>query len=249
MSDKRPKGFLSRVFGPVEDDHTSVYSSRDEDDDYTGEDDYADEADGESIEETGRSFTVERATEIIKHLPPEVPRSSAVRIVRQTLVAAGIDMNDLTRSTENREEKLSSEIELREGKIEDLRQRTDETVRDLERRIREAREDRDTGVAAEERRIATARDGLEDAERVRDFFDLQRGADPARPEMRGPLADNDYDDRADDRYQADDSLSEETQVIDRSSIENDDDTRIISRPEGLSDDRNARREGPGRNDY
>lgn len=223
MSDERPKGFLSRVFGPVEDDHTAVYSRYD-DDEYGDGNGAVDE----SIEETGRSFTVERAAEIIKHLPPEVPRSSAVRIVRQTLVAAGIDMEELTRSTENREEKLNAEIELREGKIEDLRQRTDETVREHERSIREAREDRDTGVAAEERRITTARDGLEDVERVRDFFDL--------------------DGENGDDYQ-DDSLTDETHVIDRSSLENDDDTRVIGWPsDGVSDDWDTRRE-PGRNDY
>lgn len=241
MSDERPKGFLSRVFGPVEDDHTSVYSNRDEE--FRDEDsEDIEEAGDEPIEETGRSFTVERAAEIIKHLPSEVPRSSAVRIVRQTLVAAGIDMDDLTRSTESREEKLDSEIERRQGKIADLRQRTDETVRDLERRIREIREDRDAGVATEERRISTARDGLEDVGRVREFFDLPKSSDASgQGATAGPLKDEDYSSN-------DDSVSDETQIIDRPSMENDDDTRIISRPEGL-DTRDGRRESPGGNNH
>ncbi|WP_119070229.1 hypothetical protein [Rubrobacter indicoceani] len=237
MSDDRPKGFLSRVFGPVEDDdHTSVYSGRDRED-YDDYDDY----DGEADEEPGAadgSFTVERAAEIIKHLPPEVPRSSAVRIVRQTLVAAGINMDDLTRSTLDREERLNSEISHREAKISDLRQRTDETVRDLERSIREAREDRDTGVAAEERRITTARTGLEDVERVRDFFDLP--LDPDEPSVA-----------------REDPVSDDTHVIDRASVENelDDDTRVIGRPEAseLEDDWNGtgrgRREDAGGSGY
>src|SRR3712207_7822541 len=47
--------------------------------------------------------TVERAAEIIKNLPPEVPRPAAVRIVRKTLEATGTDIADLMTSTRARE--------------------------------------------------------------------------------------------------------------------------------------------------
>ncbi|AHY45378.1 Hypothetical Protein RradSPS_0095 [Rubrobacter radiotolerans] len=235
MSDERPKGFLSRVFGPVEDDddRTAVYSSR--------ESGYGDEADDievvgdEPIEETGRSFTVERAAEIIKHLPPEVPRSSAVRIVRQTLVAAGIDMEDLARSTEDREDRLDAEIEQREERIEDLRQRTDEEVRELERRIREAREERDSGIAAEERRITTAKSSLEDVQRVRDFFDLPRGGGAQDGLGEADESDRDY------AAEGESGFSDETHVIDR-SFETDD-TTVIRRSDHSQSDWDTRSTG------
>ena len=87
------KGFFSRILGGGGDDETSVFSP---------------EALGRKESRRGRGgppppeeeqraqgFTVERAAEIIDDLPPEVPRDSAVRIVRGTLMAAGIQVEDL----------------------------------------------------------------------------------------------------------------------------------------------------------
>src|SRR3712207_2707079 len=102
MSEERPttrQGFLSRMFsGPEaeEEEGTAVYSV--EEVGLTEE---------EAVEPRG--FTVGRAAEVIRNLPPEVPRLSAVRIVRGTLEAAGIDVSDLATSTRARESKLNSE--------------------------------------------------------------------------------------------------------------------------------------------
>ncbi|MBA2693640.1 MAG: hypothetical protein H0U65_14310 [Rubrobacter sp.] len=228
MSEERPKGFLSRVFGPPdEEEHTSVYSS----DDFNEEYEYGEEEEGyeeERIEETSGSFTVERAAEIIKHLPPEVPRSSAVRIVRQTLVAAGINIEDLATSTRARDSKLNSEINLRRRRIKELQDKTENVVRDLEGQIRRAREARDTGISNEERRISTAEDGLEDIEHVRDFFGLPRNG-------------SEYDASAndDEGERTTSEAGDETQIIDRveegetsdaSDSENQDETRVIRGP-------------------
>ena len=106
------------------------------------------------------------------NLPPEVPRPAAVRIVRGTLEAAGINLDDLASSTRARESKLNSEIELSEGRIQELKEKTEEVIRSYEAEIRKAREARDFGISEEERKISTSRSGLEDVERVRDFFGL-----------------------------------------------------------------------------
>ncbi len=166
MNEERPttrQGFLSRMFSANdvnEEEGTAVYSA--EEVGVTGE---------ERVEPRG--LTVERAAGVIKNLPPEVPRSSAVRIVRGTLEAAGIDVADLATSTRTRESKLNSEIELSQNRIQELREQTEEVIRSYELEIRKAREARDSGISEEERKIAGARSGLEDVERVRDFFDLQ----------------------------------------------------------------------------
>jgi hypothetical protein len=220
MSEERPKGFLSRVFGPPEDEHTTVYSSDEfDEEEYEYEDEqYYEE---EEIEETGGSFTVERAAEIIKHLPPEVPRSSAVRIVRQTLVAAGINIEDLATSTRARDSKLNSEIDLRKKRIKELQDKTENVVRDLEAQIRRAREARDTGISNEERRISIAEDGLEDVERVRDFFGL-------------PGSESEYE--ASTEQESPPEVGEETQIINRVETgeeepqEAQDETRVIRGP-------------------
>ncbi|MGH3089891.1 MAG: hypothetical protein ACRDSJ_21635 [Rubrobacteraceae bacterium] len=176
------------------------------------------EEEEEPIEETQGTFTVERAAEIIKHLPPEVPRSSAVRIVRQTLVAAGINIEDLATSTRARDSKLNSEIELRQKRIKELQEKTDNVVRDLEGQIRRAREARDTGISNEERRITAAREGLEDVAHVRDFFGLPRG-------------DSEYEPSAQDEPPSE--ASDDTQIIERveeDKTQGEDDTRVIRGP-------------------
>lgn len=217
MSDERggQKGFFSRMFNaPEGDEETTIYSpeevwmsgSRDE----------------ETAEPRG-GFTVERAAEIINHLPSDVPRDSAVRIVRGTLQAAGIDIEDLGRSSRSRESKLNSEIDLSYERIEELKDKTDEVVQSLEEQIRKAREARDFGVGEEEDRISSCRSGLKDVELVRDFFGLPGEG------IRRPF---DPDSASYDEPSEEDT-SDDTQVIQRSDV---DDTQVIRRTGPLADD-------------
>ncbi len=204
MSEERPstrEGFLSRVFSgndAEEEEETAVYST---------------EEVGASQEEKvePRGLTVEQAAEIIKNLPPEVPRPAAVRIVRETLEATGTDIADLTTSTRARESKLNSEIELSQSRIQELKDNTEEVIQSHELEIRKAREARDFGISEEEGRIAGARSGLEDVERVRDFFGLRDNA-----ETTSDLA-----------------AGERTQTMGRVD---EDDTEILRRPGPLSED-------------
>jgi TolA-binding protein len=204
MSEERPstrEGFLSRVFSgndAEEEEETAVYST---------------EEVGASQEEKvePRGLTVEQAAEIIKNLPPEVPRPAAVRIVRETLEATGTDIADLTTSTRARESKLNSEIELSQSRIQELKDNTEEVIQSHELEIRKARETRDFGISEEEGRIAGARSGLEDVERVRDFFGLRDNA-----ETTSDLA-----------------AGERTQTMERVD---EDDTEILRRPGPLSED-------------
>jgi DnaJ-domain-containing protein 1 len=156
-----------------------------------------------------QGFTVERAAEVIRNLPPEVPRPAAVRIVRGTLEAAGIDIAELASSTRARESKLNSEIDLSEGRIQKLKDETEEVIRSLEDEIRKAREARNFGVAEEERKIAAAESGLEDVDRVRDFFGLPYDAAEAPAD--------------------DPAAGEETQVLEGAD-EEEDDTQVLRRP-------------------
>jgi ribosome-binding protein aMBF1 (putative translation factor) len=205
MSEERPttrQGFLSRMFsGNADEEGTAVYSA---------EEVGAEETGRETMEP--RSFTVERAADIIRNLPPEVPRPAAVRIVRGTLEAAGIDIAELTTSTRARESKLNSEIELSQTRIQELKDKTEDVIRSYEDEIRKAREARDFGISDEERRISEARSGLEDVERVRDFF----GVSEDDYSTTGDLA-----------------AEEETQVMERPDEE---DTEILRRPGPLSED-------------
>jgi predicted RNase H-like nuclease (RuvC/YqgF family) len=206
MSEERPatrQGFLSRMFsGNADEEGTEIYS-------------VGVEAEGETIEPRG--FTVERAADVIKNLPPEVPRPAAVRIVRGTLEAAGINVAELATSTRARESKLNSEIELSQTRIQELKDKTDEVIRSYEEEIRQARQARDFGISEEERRISDVRSNLEDIERVRDFFGLSR----------------DEDDYSTTRDLSGDLAEEETQVMERGD---EDDTEILRRPGPLSED-------------
>jgi len=213
MSEERPAargGFFSRVFsGNLErEDETAIYSAEEVGVGETG---------GETVETRG--FTVERAAEIIKNLPPEVPRPAAVRIVRGTLEAAGINFDELASSTGAREAKLHSEIELSEGRIEEFKEKTEEVIRSYEAEIRKAREARDFGISEEERKISGARSGLEDVEMVRDFFSLSGEGQPA--EATGYSTTSDL------------APGEETQVMEPADEE---DTQILRRPGPLSED-------------
>jgi hypothetical protein len=211
MSEERPttrQSFLSRMFtGNVnenaDEEGTAVYSAEE-----------VGVTEEEKVEPRG--FTVERAAEVIKNLPPEVPRLSAVRIVRGTLEAAGIDVADLASSTRARESKLNSEIELSQSRIQELEDKTEEVIRYYELEIKKAREARDFGISEEEKRISGARSGLEDVERVRDFFGLQDDAETTSELGAEDLA-----------------AGEETEAMERVD---EDDTEILRRPGPLSEE-------------
>jgi hypothetical protein len=178
-----------------------------------------------------RAFTVERAAEVIKNLPPEVPRPAAVRIVRQTLEAAGIDINELDSSTRSREARLESEIDLSENRIRKLKEDTEDVIRNLEDQIRKAREARNFGVAEEERKIDEAESGLEDIDMVRGFFGLpQNGTDeepqpPSEETTSGDAA-------AGDDTQVIRADNDDTRVINEVG---EDDTQVLRQPGPLSD--------------
>ena len=201
------QSFFSRVFaGSTEGEGTSIYSSEEVGMPGTGEE--------EGL--TAHGFTVERAAEVIKNLPPEVPRPAAVRIVRGTLEAAGIDIDELESSTRARESRLNSEIDLSENRIQQLKDETEEVIRGLEDKIRKAREARNFGVSEEERKISAAETGLDNIDLVRGFFGLpQEDADE-------PSAD-------------DAAAGEETQVMEGVEDEEEDDTQVLRRPGPLSD--------------
>ena len=195
------QSFFSRVFaGSTEDEGTAFYSAEEVGTSGTG-------ASGGSA----HGFTVERAAEVIRNLPPEVPRLSAVRIVRGPLEAAGIDIAALEASTRARESRLNSEIDLSESRIQQLKDETEEVIRNLEDEIRKAREARNFGVAEEERKIQAAETGLDNIDLVRDFFGLPQEDEPP----------------------ADDPAGEETQVLE--GVEEEDDTRHRPRARPLSD--------------
>jgi len=196
------QSFFSRVFaGNAEGEGTSIYSS--EEIGMPG----TDESEGLAA----HGFTVERAAEVIRNLPPEVPREAAVRIVRGTLEAAGIDIAELESSTRARESKLNSEIDLSENRIQQFKNETEDVIRNLEEEIRKAREARDFGVSEEERKISSAETGLDNIDMVRDFFSLPR------EEADEPPA------------------GEETQVMEGVEDEDEDDTQVLRRPGPLSD--------------
>jgi hypothetical protein len=197
MSEERPTrgGFFSRVFaGNLEDEEgTAIYSAEEVGVGETG---------GGRVE--ARGFTVERAAEVIKNLPPEVPRPAAVRIVRGTLEAAGINVDDLASSTGARESKLNSEIELSQSRIQELKEKTDEVIQSYEQEIRKAREARDFGISEQEHKISASRSGLEDVARVRDFFGLSGDGQSEEPAGYSTTS---------DIPPADPSAGEETQVM------------------------------------
>lgn len=161
------RNFFSRILGGgADEDETRVYSAEE-----IGTSKPRRRGGSETEEEqTLPGFTVERAAEIIDDLPPEVPQDSAVRIVRGTLKAAGINVEDLERSTRARKAKFSSEIELAQNRQKELREKTDEVVRSLEEEIRKARETCEVGIAEEEGLISRMFKSQENIERVRAFF-------------------------------------------------------------------------------
>jgi ribosome-binding protein aMBF1 (putative translation factor) len=200
------QSFFSRVFaGSTEGEGTSIYSSEE----------IGMPGTGESEGLTAHGFTVERAAEVIRNLPPEVPRPAAVRIVRGTLEAAGIDIAELESSTRARESRLNSEIDLSENRIQQFKDETEEVIRNLEDQIRKAREARDFGVSEEERKISSAETGLDNIDMVRDFFGLPQ-------------------EEADEQL-ADPAAGEETQVMEGVEDEEEDDTQVLRHPGPISD--------------
>ena len=148
-----------------------------------------------------RGLTVERLAGAIADLPPDVPRQSAVLIVRKTLDAAGVRLSEVDESTREQEVRLSSEVGLGENRQKELREKTQETVRSLEEElrkaqetvrsleeeIRKAREACDEVVAYEERKISHDQALLRKVRRVRAFFGLAKaeGEEDADPAERG----------------------------------------------------------------
>ncbi len=204
------QSFFSRVFaGSTEGEGTSIYSPEEVGTGTSGTGEH---------EGAGHGFTVERAAEVIKNLPPEVPRLSAVRIVRGTLEAAGIDIGELESSTRARESRLNSEIDLSESRIQQLKDETEEVIRNLEDEIRKAREARNFGVSEEEHRIQSAETGLDNIDLVRDFFGLPQDEEEL-PAEELPA----------------DSAGEETQIMEGVEEEEEDETQVLRRPGPLSD--------------
>lgn len=203
------RGFFSRILGgDSSEDDTRIYSA---------EEIGVGRPRGSNRQSARESqlpgFTVERASEIIDDLPPDVPRESAVRIVRGTLKAAGIDVEDLERSTRARESKLSSEMKLARERQEELRKKTEEVVRSLEEEIRKARDACETGITEEEELISRASVAIENIKRVRVFFDF---TEPEEQEIAGP---------------AEHSPGDEVQVIESPDP---DKTQVLRRPDSLS---------------
>ena len=176
------RGFFSRILGgDTNEDETRVFSAEE-----VGTRRSEGRGEPDEEEQMPQGFTVERAAEVIDDLPPDVPRESAVRIVRGTLTAAGIKVEDLERSTRVRESKLNSEMALARDRQEEIRRGTEEVVSSLEEEIRKAREGRDTGIAQEEDRISRASAGIEGIKRVRAFFGFP---EPEEEKVAGPAED------------------------------------------------------------
>ena len=201
------RGFFSRILGgDTNEDETRVFSAEEVG---TRRSEGGEEPDEE--EQRPQGFTVERASEVIDDLPPDVPRESALRIVRGTLTAAGIKVEDLERSSRVRESKLNSEMDLARARQEEIRRGTEEVVRSLEEEIRKARDDRDTSIAQEEDRISRASAGIEGIKRVRAFFGFP---EPEEERIAGPAEDPPMDEtRVFESFDED-----ETQILRRSDL-------------------------------
>ena len=191
----------------------------------------ADDPEAREASPHSRAFTVERAAEVIKNLPPEVPRPAAVRIVRQTLEAAGIDIDELDSSTRARESRLESEIDLSENRIRKLKEDTEGVIRNLEEQIRKAREARNFGVAEQERKIDEAEAGLEDIDMVRGFFGLPQNSQEEEPQQP-----------SEETTAGGDAEGDETQIIRAAGDDagptdgpGEDDTQVLRQPGPLSD--------------
>jgi hypothetical protein len=141
---------------------------------------------------------VELVVETIDDLPSNFPRESAIRIVKRTLSAAGIEIGEFNRCTWARMPQINSEIELAKRRDKEFQEKTEEDIRSLEEEIRKAREAYETIHAKEEGEISRASKELENIKRVRSFFgfsdmdsdtegDENTSASGKAAEVRGPL--------------------------------------------------------------
>ncbi len=215
------KGFFARLFGGGGEDEgeTRIYSSEE-----LRAEDRRDEPPPREIEQHPYGFTVERAAEIIDDLPPDVSPESAVRIVRGTLTAAGIRVEDLERSTRARETKLRSEIGLARGRQEELKERAEEVIRSLQEEIRKAEQARDNGITEEENRVARASTGLGDIKRVRRFFDFPVDEDAEDTTDVEPIRPVSDDTQVFEPFDDDVADADQTQVLRHPASSSDADT-------------------------
>src|SRR5918995_2411011 len=126
-----------------------------------------------SVPEVGErqwDFAVKLVVETIDDLPSNFPRDSAVRIVKRTLAAAGIEVRDFNRCTWARMPQINSEIELARRRDKEFEEKTEQDIRSLEEEIRKAREGYETIRAKEEEEISRASKELENIKRARAFF-------------------------------------------------------------------------------
>ena len=139
-------------------------------------------------------FAVELVVETIEDLPSNFPQESAIRIVKRTLTAAGIEIGDFNKRTWARMPQINSEIQLARRRDKEFKEKTEQDIRSLEGEIRKAREDYETIRAKEEEEVSRASKELENIKRVRAFFgfsdmegdeDVSPGGEAA--EVRGPL--------------------------------------------------------------
>ena len=99
---------------------------------------------------------VDLVVEILNDLPSNFPQDSAIRIVRRTLSAAGIEIGEFNRRTWARIPQISSEIELARRRDKEFKEKTEEDIRSLEGEIRKAREAYETIRVKKEGEIARA---------------------------------------------------------------------------------------------
>jgi hypothetical protein len=143
-------------------------------------------------------FAVELVVETIDDLPSNFPRESAIRIVRRTLSAAGIEVGEFNRRTWARISQISDEMELTKRRDKEFKEKTEEDIRFLEGEIRKAREAYESIHAKEEGEISRASKELDNVKRVRAFFgfsdmdsdmegDENANASDEAPEVHGPL--------------------------------------------------------------
>src|SRR5215204_1293969 len=128
-----------------------------------------------------QGFTVERVERVAKmidDLPSDVPQERAAYIVREALVAAGVELSNFDRSSWKRAAELGSEIELSRNRQKEFREKTEQSVHALEEEIRKAREACDAVLFEEKKKISRASATLEEVKRVRAFFDFPKIDDP-----------------------------------------------------------------------
>jgi hypothetical protein len=113
---------------------------------------------------------VKLVVETIDDLPSNFPRDSAVRIVKRTLAAAGIEIADFNKRTWARIPQIGAEIELARSREQEFKKKTQEDIRALEEEIKKARKAYETIRMEEEAEISRASKELENIKRVRAFL-------------------------------------------------------------------------------